>query len=385
MRRHHKVLLVIGVFAMMGMAIPGPWRAASLRANPPAQGTTAVRPAPVGQRLAGNPGQRGATYYALEGQASRVTTRFADAIAVAERTFEGDLTTQLSDLHGNEIARFKVDRIDGVNDVLQYAPLAGKPVQSFSEASVRPTLDWTNHQAYSLWQDRVDSDAVSLEWQNGFMRRRGAPRRDLLKEAVELRTEWVGGLSSRTVHKPIVNPNLLPGVTLRGEVLVTHLTRDGADLGVVNWYPENRVLGWEIPGLTMGYIAAEHLKAYGGWPFTPDMAWLNLQTMAFHQFKTQIQKNGFVASREPGWPERALQFLSPTLKADEPGCDGLHWLDGTVFRYCCDVHDLCYSKNGCTSKSWWQVWSSWRCDYCNVWVVDCFLEAGEWSNIGTVK
>ena len=375
MKRHHKVMMVVGVFVMTGVILPGPWRTASLRANPPAQGTTAVRTAPVGQRLGGNPGQRGATYYALEGQASRVTTRFADAVAVAERTFEGDLITQLTDVHGNELARFKVDRIDGVNDVLQYSPRAGKPVQSFSEPGVRPTLDWTNHQAYSLWKDRVESD-VSLEWQDNLMRRKRAARRDVHKETVELHTEWASGLSSRTVRQSVANHDFLPGRTLQGEVFVTHLTRDGAKLGLINWYPQNQVLVWDFPGLTKGYIAPEHLKDYGGWPFTPDMAWLNLQAMALHQFKTQIQKNGFVASRQPGWSERALQFLLPTLKADEPGCDGLHWLDGTVLRYCCDVHDICYSKNGCSSKSWWQVWASWQCDFCNAWVIDCFLDGG---------
>ena len=46
-----------------------------------------------------------------------------------------------------------------------------------------------------------------------------------------------------------------------------------------------------------------------------------------------------------------MQFVAPTLSANEPGCDGLHWLDGTVFRYCCDVHDLCYAKVGCTYRA----------------------------------
>ena len=43
------------------------------------------------------------------------------------------------------------------------------------------------------------------------------------------------------------------------------------------------------------WIGPEHLKQqYGGWPFKPDVAWLNLQTIATHHFKTLIAKQGFV-------------------------------------------------------------------------------------------
>ena len=164
------------------------------------------------------------------------------------------------------------------------------------------------------------------------MRRTGAARRDLERETLEVQTEWSSGLTAKTSRRKVRENNVIPGRTLGGEVLATTLSRDGADAGVVNWFPESRVLVWNLPGLTKGYIAPEHLKEYGGWPFTPDMEWLNIQIAAFHQFKTQIDKNGFVARRQPGWSDRVLQFVAPTLSANEPGCDGLHWLDGTVFR-----------------------------------------------------
>jgi hypothetical protein len=376
MKMHRKKLIAFGVCLALGTVLPAPWRTAPLRANPPAQSGSAVRPAPAGQRLPGKPGEKGATYYALEGQVTRLTMRFGDAVAVAERTFEGNVVTKLNDADGNEIARFKADRVDGVNDVLQYTARAGNVLQVFSDPSVRPTLDWANHQTYSLWKDRVDSDATGLEWRDKLIRRKGATKRDLHKEVLDLQTDWAGGLSAKTVRKAVLNHDLLPGRTLQGEVFVSHLTRDGVDVGIVNWFPENQVLIWNLPGLTKGYIAPEHLKDYGGWPFTPDMTWLNLQASAFHHYKTQIQQKGFVARRQPGWPARVLQFLAPSLSADEPGCDYLHWLDGTVLRFCCDVHDWCYSANGCSQKSWWQVWTSWRCDGCNAWVVDCFLAGG---------
>jgi len=69
-------------------------------------------------------------------------------------------------------------------------------------------------------------------------------------------------------------------------------------------------------------------------------------------------------------------LLVAPVQANEPGCDGLHWLDGTVLRFCCDVHDRCYEKYGCSSRSWWQFWSSWTCDLCNAGAVFCFAGGG---------
>jgi hypothetical protein len=106
------------------------------------------------------------------------------------------------------------------------------------------------------------------------------------------------------------------------------------------------------------------------------MVWMNLQTIALYHWKTAIKEKGFVARCEQPKPNPLVQFFMPTVSADEPGCDGLHWLDGTVLRFCCDVHDYCYERSGCDSRSWWMVWSSWRCDYCNMVAVRCFTTGG---------
>ena len=135
-----------------------------------------------------------------------------------------------------------------------------------------------------------------------------------------------------------------------------------------------------MAGLTNGlvYIAPEHLKgAYGGWGFTPDSTWVNLQTIALHHFKTLVARDGFVAKGcEKPQPSRLAQLFFPTVYANEPGCDGLHWIDGTILRACCDDHDRCYSQNGCTANSWWRWWSNWTCDFCNMEVVACFMSGG---------
>jgi hypothetical protein len=376
MTTHRKRLIAWVACLTLGVLVAAPWWTTRVRANPTGQTAPAVRQAPIGQRLGSHPGEKGATYYALEGQTARVTMRFADAVAVAERTFEGDLSTTLSDAAGNELARFKADRIDGVNDVLRYTGTNAKTLQVFSEPSVRPTLDWANHQAYSLWKDQADAGAVALEWRDKLIRRKSAPKGDFQNDLLELRTDWANGIAATTIRRQSKNPDLIAGRKLQGEVFVSRLTRNGVEIGILDWFPDNQVLVWDVPGLTKGFIAPEHLKDYGGWPFVPDMAWMNLQLSAFHHYKSELLQKGFVAKSESGWPGRVLQFFAPTLAADEPGCDGLHWLDGTVYRFCCDIHDACYSQNGCSSKSWWQVWTSWRCDFCNAWVIDCFL--GGW-------
>jgi hypothetical protein len=376
-----------GLLAVLvgGLALPVPWRLATVRAVPQAGGS-AVRPAPAGQRFGGKPGVRGATYYAFEGQAVRVTTTFDDATVVGRRAFDGDIDTTLSDRSGREVASFKVDAVDAATTVLQYTPFDGGGVRAFGEPTVRPTLDWSTRQAYSLWKERVASSTDALEWRGGLMRRKGGARDDAAANATASEVEWSDGLLARSVRKSVKNYQPLKDRTVSGDVLVTHLYRGGTEIGTLNWFAGSGLLMWDLPGLTRGYVAPEHLKEFGGWPFTPDLEWLNMQAYAFQHFKTLLQKQGFVARGPSSWPARIAQFFAPTLSANEPGCDDLHWLDGTILRFCCDVHDLCYEKNGCSSRSWWQFWTSWTCDACNAWVVICFVTGdGTFSSIGLMK
>jgi hypothetical protein len=119
---------------------------------------------------------------------------------------------------------------------------------------------------------------------------------------------------------------------------------------------------------------AERMKDLGGWTFVPDLAWANVQTYAFHYFHTLVNTQGFVAATAPAarpWLRRLVDAVAPTLHANEPGCDGLHWLDGSIFRPCCDIHDRCYEKYGCSWKSWWEWWSGWKCVACNAGLTIC--------------
>jgi hypothetical protein len=172
---------------------------------------------------------------------------------------------------------------------------------------------------------------------------------------------------------------------VQGDVLVTKLMRDGVEIGIANYFTHERIYAWSIPGVTDGLIGSEHLRPrHGGWPFTPDMVWMNLQAIGLYHWKTIIDQKGFVARQQGGeaacqprasLANSILQYFAPTVLANEAGCDGLHWLDGTVLRYCCDVHDFCYQKYGCSASSWWR-WGSWSCNFCNVGAVWCFAGGG---------
>lgn len=329
-------------------------------------------------------GDRGVTYHSLEHQATRVTTRFADAVAVADRTLDGQLSTHLTDLAGNDLIALRVHHVDAENDSLEFT-LADRPDKPARHAArrpgLRPTLDWTNEQAYSLWKDRDALDDSSLEWQDMVMRPAGAGKRNLSGSALQADTEWQGGFSATVIRKMGTHVSYITGRQTTGPVFISSFKKDGVEVGSSQWWPDEQTLAWAFPGLTTdSYVTAAHLKNYGGWNFTPDMAWLNTQNLAFHRFGILLKTRGTVSKNRaaPGWFGRLGQFVAPTVQANDPGCDGFHWMDGTILRYCCDIHDACYFKEdpNCTQSSWWMWWTSWRCDVCNLDALYCFASGG---------
>jgi hypothetical protein len=343
------------------------------------QGNARVQIVPAGQKQVGHPGERGATYYALEAQTTRMTTKFKGGYAaVAERGLIGDVQTTLRDQAGNERARLRVNRIDGGHDMVHYEPSGGTPLQALSDPGVvKPTLDWATRQAYSFAKDGSDD----LIWDRGTMRRKGAPRRDVEGEVESVETVWANGLIARLTRQDYSRREIAPGRIVQGSALVSELTLHGVPAGLGVWFEKDQVFAYTLPGLMAGavVIGPDDLKAnYGGWPFTPDMTWLNLQIIASHHFKTLQLKQGTVARGcEPSQPSRLAQFFVPTVYANEAGCDDFHWLDGGMLRDCCDDHDRCYAKSGCDSSSWWVWWRSWSCDRCNLSVVGCFFSRGQ--------
>lgn len=375
--RHRLSIGLLAVFGVLAVVSSAPWTLlASSAAGRSGDQTSppVARLAPDGLRPGAEPGKKGATYFGLESQAVRQTARFPELTAVTDRGFDGALRTVLADAGGTEVATFKLDRVDGSADVLSFTR-GGRTVRILGNAAARPTLDWSTKQAYVLWRDRAEVEGARFEWRGEMVRIAAGAELDVERSLAELQTEWSSGLTTKTVRQS-VSRHPIPGRVVSGAVLVTRLSRSGTELGLANWYPSAQVFMWTIPGLTKGYIAPEHLGQFSGWPFAPDMAWLNLQLTAFHHYKSRILEKGFVAERAPTWVDRLVQRVTPTLQANEPGCDDLHWLDGTVFRFCCDIHDRCYERIGCTSRSWWRFWSSWNCTACNVGAIYCFMSGG---------
>ena len=367
-----------GVVAVAGAFMVPKTSSAVGVAQGAAQGNAAVQLIPAGQKHAGSPSQKGGTYYALESQTTRLSMKFRDGhVAVAERGLIGDVRTTVRDQNGDERGRLRLTKVDVAHDTLHFEPNGGTAIQAQSDPTPgKSTLDWSARQAYGFAKDGT----TNLIWDAGTMRPKGAPRRDLDQEVTELVTTWANGLSATLTRQNFSRRELSKGRFVQGPAMVSELTLNGVAAGLGIWFEQDQVFAYQLPGLTDGlvYIAPEHLKRdYGGWGFTPDPAWVNLQTIAQHHFKTLLVKNGSVARNcaPAAAPSRVAQFFFPTVHA-EPGCDGLHWLDGTILRLCCDNHDMCYETDGCTARTWWRVWTSWTCDACNITVVSCFIGGG---------
>jgi len=365
-----KRLGAIGIaIAMIGAVANRHAATAQSRADTAAQpAATAVRPVPPGTRLADDPRKKGDTYYWFEGQTVRSTLKVGDRVVVAERRGDGKLHAKVVDRSGNDHGDLVAS-----STLVQYRSPSGDLLQAHNDSGESATLRWAARQAYGLSRD----GAADLVWDDGVMRPRRAGRREIDQETDEAETVWQDGLVASLVKRDLPPYELAPGRVVKGRAWVTTLTSNGIVVGHSIWFEHDQVFAYALAGLTAGlvWIGPEHLKdSYGGWPFEPDMSWLNLQTIAAHHFRTLVAKQGFVASAcEPPRQNRLAQFFFPTVYANEPGCDDFHYLDGGIFRGCCDDHDRCYSKNGCTAKSWWQFWKSWSCDFCNMTVIACFF------------
>ena len=344
-----------------------------------AQGNPSVQMVQPGQKQVGNPGEKGALYYALEGQTTRLTTKFKSGhVAVTERGRTGNVTTTLRDVGGNQVARLNVNRVDGGHDLVHYEPSDAAAFQAISDPNVvKPTLDWSTKQTYHLKKGGSDN----LVWDQGMMRSSKKAKIDVEADVTEVETQWADGLTANTSRQVYEKRLLAPGRLVGGSVLVSELSQNGTHVGRAVWFEQDRVFVYHIPQLMPAgatvIFESDLVKLYGGWPFKPDTTWINLQLIASHHLRTLAAKNGLVAKNCHDAPttqlSRLTEFFVPKLMANEPGCDDHHYWDGGVLRVCCDDHDACYAKSGCTQASWWTWWTSWVCTQCNLQVVFCFV------------
>jgi hypothetical protein len=288
---------------------------------------------------------------------------------------EGWYDTRLTDARGRTLAAFTVDRLNPAGEQLEFKMDGLTRLRVPGRTDRKPTLAWSGRQAYALWKDAQQPGPSHFEWRGSLIRRQGGAADDHAGALVEVETEWPDGFVARAARRTESRRHVKTGQTIRGTSWVGRLKRDGHALGSVEWREEEQVLTWSFPGLTDGYLDAERLERLGGWPFKPDAEWVNVQALAFHRFHSARPMNQ-VAERQPSRIKRLLGLAVPALHANQAGCDGLHWLDRTIFRPCCDAHDRCYEKRGCSWSSWYTWYSGWRCDQCNAAAVFCFFSGG---------
>jgi hypothetical protein len=327
MARYRRFVAMVGVLAL---CVAGGLTAAT-RPQPtvpvpaPAQGPADVE-------------DLGDTYHHLEGRAARVTTRYADGTVIGHRELDGTMAVRLFDAGGSEVAGLALKG----DTVLFRRP--GEPPSQHKSRRGRATLEWANAQL------RMQTSA------------RGA-------DPLEIEAEFDGSLVATTMKS-------------RSE-WTTVLTRYGAEVGRLRYLPKEQVLAWRFPGLTEGWLSPERLRDRDGWGFTRTMGWANVQALAFYEFHSRLKALGAAGAQAAAvpagdarrhWLQAVVDTVVVPLSANEPGCDNLHWLDGSMVRPCCDTHDRCYEYYGCTSRSWW--WGSWNCTKCNLGVVACFASGG---------
>lgn len=380
------VCLVVAVGAggpaAMGQQVlrgaPGEQAAKPRRASPEALRTILRLGAGVPASAALN---KGTTYNSLEGRVSRVTTTFDEGVAVTERESDGTLRSRLGDRVGAARAELRVRRSADGSPQLSY-DVPGRPrVEAVARPELEPSLDWVARQAYAFAADEVggsDAGAPATGWRHNLIRPAGARPLDVDARIRAVRTEWPDGVVA-TARRPASRAEARG----RGGAKVTFtsvLEKDGVELGWVRWHEAIGVLAWQFTDGRSGYLSPSRLAEGGGWPFKPDMAWANVQAYAFYEMpRRQLPPGlapGGAAGGAAGLVQRLVDTVMPTLQAQD-GCTDLHWLDGTIFRQCCDSHDICYNAYGCDRYTWfWPFGNRWQCQSCNLSAVFCFWTIG---------
>lgn len=270
---------------------------------------------------------KGTTFHRIETRAERVTTVFDDATVVATRGSDGGIVAEVaqsrSRLSGSSM---RIHRENQRPYAIEFQAQHRTPLLIQGRSELEPTLDWANRQVYSL---SMAEDPAKVVWGDRDLMIASGKALNVEARVREIKTDWSEGLSAVARSEQ--------------QYLSTILSRHGQELGWVRWHAKPKVLAWHFPGLTSGYLDNESLTAIGGWPFQPDMAWMNIQAFAFQDFHSRLSKTNQtqIGLASQGWLEKISVAISPTVYAQD-GCTGLHWLDYTTFRPCCDEHDQCF-------------------------------------------
>lgn len=280
---------------------------------------------------AAQPSAMGARFDSIERQAEKIVTVVGGVYVVTSRTADGALTDVL-DRSGQSVFQKRL-RTATAEEVVHGGAL--------------------NARVFSLWQRRQEAthrrDEVELE-----------PEPPVLG----VTTVYPGYVAeSRLTTKADAINGQLPTFITRLWDRKTH-----ENIGVLAWYEDDEALVWRIDGLGEGEATPALMKK--PWPHHPDMAWANVQIYSLLlSYESKPRPKGLVAAA-------TASIRANDICPGDPGCTGLHWLDGTILRWCCDEHDRCYETQTpcCSASSWiWWFGDNWSCVPCNIAVVECFL------------
>ncbi|MEO8033667.1 MAG: hypothetical protein ABI837_04495 [Acidobacteriota bacterium] len=292
----------------------------------------------------------GRRYAQIDQQVQKITTRFPTAECVTIRAEDGSRTTTVWSRDGKIRTTTLTPQTESALPPLQ--ALLG-------ERFVSPaTTDILNARAYTAWK-------LGSRRANGLDEESSLPIDvdDVEAEArmpLSVRTETADLVAVSMIVAPIAGRSGLP--SFRASLW----NKSGELLGSMAWHSAERRLAFQMHDGTAAVISEQAMGRK--WPFEPDLAWANIQLLSFERSAQTIE-----ASRQRAGSPLTDKHLRAAPN-DTAGCDGLHWLDGSVFRPCCDIHDACYAafQPACDATSWWFD-GSWHCIQCNIAVIECFV------------
>jgi hypothetical protein len=347
--------------------------------------TAAAPAAAVSQDLGWGP-----THASWERQALRSTVRFKDLTVTSFRNPDGAVEASLTGDDGAVLATLDLDAATLRMKTRQ----PGEP-DWFSSTDIpyaaaeAPVLDWINLQLYSWWRDVQEirtapehgkaarwtaDDAVEDQgyFRPGPLRRAGQHAdgisRRMLAAELEYGTEVARSRATESGFVTYLLEKTRPNRRADAESAAGRDAGREKLLAILIWQEDRQTLAFSF-----GESAPETRQFYelpgtdlplGFFPFEPTMSWANVQILQT-------------------WLERLRQEGS-VFEKDDPGCNGLHWLDNSSLRPCCDVHDNCYRARAiftgapCNAMSWfWPHCGSnpgctWSCQVCNIQVITCF-------------
>jgi|GEM_PF-1945689 hypothetical protein len=296
----------------------------------------------------------GARYHIIDSEVLSVTTRFHEIEITSARDGTKLITT----------IRNRQGRVLG-QSVSEPVQIKLRPLSNAAADSViinDRTLDFVNADAYVAWKHHEPRRGAYRPLSDEAMALVGGVAAGELGDAetdvrsVRMLTAIYEAFSLRTNPALIRENPQFPTFTV-----AVRDRRTNAVVANAGWHAAQRRFVMRVTGersITVDAAALPH-----GWTFTPNEAWADIQLLSYLKGKATQSAS------------RAASTAFHVQPLNDPGCDYLHWLDGTVLRQCCDMHDACYETDWppCEAGKAWFFQDGWHCTQCNISVIECFV------------